>query len=74
MEDITEEDIKLVADNMTDKVYNSAIVSSEPVAPVLITETFKVFSLKTTSEPEPIWFWLPPGFHLPPVPSEDGGH
>lgn len=39
VEDITEEDIELVADNMTDKVYNSAIVSSEPVAPVLFTET-----------------------------------
>lgn len=36
-------------------------------------QTSSSFSLKT-SEEEPMCFWLPPGFHLPPVPSEDGGH
>lgn len=37
-------------------------------------QTSSAFSLKTTSEEEPMCFWLPPGFHLPPVPSEDSGH
>lgn len=37
VEDITEEEIKLVADNMTDKVYNSVTVSPEPDAPVFST-------------------------------------
>lgn len=35
VEDITEEDIELVADNMTDKVYNSVTVSPKPDALVL---------------------------------------
>lgn len=35
-EDITEEEIQLVADNMTDKVYNSVTVSPEPDAPVFL--------------------------------------
>lgn len=37
VEDITEEEIQLVADNMTDKVYNSVTVSPEPDAPVFST-------------------------------------
>lgn len=31
--DITEDEILLVADNMTDKVYNSVTVSSQPDSP-----------------------------------------
>lgn len=37
VEDVTEEEIELVADNMTDKVYNSVAVSPDPDAPVFLT-------------------------------------
>lgn len=58
VEDITEEEIGLVADNMTDKVYNSITVSQKP-------QYFFNLELPTDAFP------LPPGFNLPPVPSED---
>lgn len=38
VEDITEEEIELVADNMTDKVYNSATVSPGPHGPEFSAE------------------------------------
>lgn len=39
VEDITEDEIELVADNMTDKVYNSATVSSQTSLSILCPST-----------------------------------
>lgn len=52
-EDISEEEIQLVADNMTDKVYNSVTVSPEPVAPVVLTWSchYRCFSTSSRAPP-----------------------
>lgn len=49
VEDITEEEIELVADNMTDKVYNSVTVSPEPGAPVFLTWNCQQCCFSTSS-------------------------
>lgn len=61
VEDVTVEEMELVADNMTDKVYNSVTVSPEP-------DASSVSNLKSVGK---VAFPLSPGFHLPPVPPED---